>query len=348
MSEENKAKLKRIEEIQAKMEKDFGAGTLMGATDKSRFHEVISTGSLGLDKALGVGGLPKGRIIEFYGPESSGKTTLALHVIAEAHKEPDSYCAMVDAEHAIDIAYAEALGVDLDRFKISQPDYGEQALEITSRLVESGDFDVVLVDSVAALVPKSELDGEFGEGAMGKHARLMSQAMRKLTAITSKSNTTLIFINQLREKIGSMGGNPEVTTGGNALKFYASIRLDIRRSIAKDNVIKDAEDAWIGTPTTFKVVKNKVAPPFKTHKVNIIFGEGIDKFGEVIDIAIESGIITKAGSWFSYEGNKIGQGRATVVALLKDNEEMFEEVRLKVIQSYQPVEFVPTAEEVKE
>lgn len=328
----------RIEKITEQMEKKFGKGVLIGANDKAESHECISTGSLGLDRALGIGGLPKGRTIEIYGPESSGKTTLATHVIAEAHKDPEAWCAIVDVEHAFDTMYAKNLGVDLDRLKISQPDYGEQALDITSSLIASGEFAVVVIDSVAALVPKSELDGDMGDSTMGKQARLMGQAMRKLTAMISKTNTVCIFINQLRDKIGQMMGNPETTTGGNALKFYASVRLDVRRSISKDNAIKGKNEEWIGTPTKVKVVKNKVAPPFKVAEFNVIFGEGIDKFGEVVDIAIDIDIIKKAGSWFSYNGSQIGQGRSSVMELLKDNQSLFEEVQEKVKETYTPKE----------
>lgn len=331
------SKEERIQKLKDKMEVDFGKGSIVGANDKSGYHECISTGSLGLDRALGIGGLPKGRIIEIYGPESSGKTTLATHVIAEAHKVPDAYCAIIDVEHAFDTGYAKNLGVDLDRLEISQPDYGEQALDIASRLIGSGEFAVVVIDSVAALVPKSELDGDMGDSTMGKQARLMGQAMRKLTPLL-KNGTMVIFINQLRDKIGVMMGNPETTTGGNALKFYASVRLDVRRSISKDNAIKDKNDEWVGTPTKVKVVKNKVAAPFKLAEFNVLFGQGIDKFGEIIDIAIDSDIIKKAGAWFSYEGNQIGQGRASVTELLKDNPSLFEEIQQKVKDAYVPKE----------
>lgn len=331
------SKEERIQKIKDKMEIDFGKGSIVGANDKSTYHEFISTGSIGLDRALGIGGLPKGRIIEIYGPESSGKTTLATHVIAEAMKTPDAYCAIIDVEHAFDTGYARNLGVDLDRLEISQPDYGEQALDIASRLIGSGEFAVVVVDSVAALVPKSELDGDMGDATMGKQARLMGQAMRKLTPLL-KNGTIVIFINQLRDKIGQMMGNPETTTGGNALKFYASVRLDIRRSIAKDNLIKDKNDGLIGTPVKVKVVKNKVAAPFKVAEFEVLFGEGINKFGEVVDIAIDTDIIKKAGSWFSYDGNNIGQGRPSVMELLKDNPSLFQEIEQKVKASFVPKE----------
>lgn len=326
----------RIDEIKKKLEKKFGRGTIMGAIEKPRDHDYISTGSVGLDKALGIGGLPKGRIIEVYGPESSGKTTLCLEVIAQAHKNPESYCAIVDAEHAIDTAYAAALGIDLNRLEISQPDYGEQALEIASELIESGDFDVVVVDSVAALVPKSELDGEMGDQSMGKHARLMSQAMRKLTAITSKSNTILIFINQIREKIGVMFGNPETTTGGNALKFYASVRMDVRRSVTTANSVMDG-DTKIGNQVTIKVLKNKVAPPFKEAKLDILYGQGFDDVGEIIDYAVSTDVLTKSGSWFSYEENKIAQGRDQLHQFLIDNPDLFEEIKSKTVSKLNDV-----------
>ena len=287
-------------------------------------QEVISTGSIGLDTALGIGGLPKGRIIEIYGPESSGKTTLSTHVIAEAQKK-GGMCAIIDAEHAFDSAYAKKLGVDVDNLLVSQPDYGEQALEIADRLILSGAIDVVVIDSVAALVPKSELEGEMGDSKMGLHARLMSQALRKLTATINKTGTVCIFINQLREKIGVMFGNPETTTGGNALKFYASVRLDIRRMAQ----IKDGDEA-IGNRVKVKVVKNKVAPPFRSAEFEIIFGEGISKIGEIIDMGVELEIINKSGSWFSYEGNKLGQGRDSVKTILHDNPEMANEIEAKI------------------
>jgi recombination protein RecA len=287
-------------------------------------QEYISTGSLGLDVALGIGGLPKGRVIEIYGPESSGKTTIATHVIAEAQKK-GGMCAIIDAEHAFDSNYARKLGVDIDNLLISQPDYGEQALEIADRLILSGALDVVVIDSVAALVPKSELEGEMGDSKMGLQARLMSQALRKLTATIAKTNCCCIFINQLREKIGVMFGNPETTTGGNALKFYASVRLDIRRMAQ----IKDGDEA-IGNRVKVKVVKNKVAPPFRNAEFDIIFGEGISKTGEIIDMGVELGIVQKSGSWFSYESNKLGQGRDAVKQLLLDNPEMSAEIEGKI------------------
>jgi recombination protein RecA len=286
--------------------------------------ESISTGSLGLDVALGIGGLPKGRIIEIYGPESSGKTTVATHVIAEAQKM-GGICAIIDAEHAFDSMYAKKLGVDIDNLLISQPDYGEQALEIADRLIASNAVDVVVIDSVAALVPKSELEGEMGDSKMGLHARLMSQALRKLTANISRTNCCVIFINQLREKIGVMFGNPEVTTGGNALKFYASVRLDIRRSTQ----IKDGDEA-IGNRIKVKVVKNKVAPPFRLAEFDIIYGEGISKIGEIIDMGVDMNFIQKAGSWFSYDGQKLGQGRDAVKQLFADNPELAQEIETKI------------------
>jgi recombination protein RecA len=286
--------------------------------------EVISTGSIGLDVALGIGGLPRGRIVEIYGPESSGKTTIAIHVIAEAQKK-GGMCAIIDAEHAFDSSYAQKLGADVDNLLISQPDYGEQALEIADRLILSGALDVVVIDSVAALVPKGELEGEMGDSKMGLHARLMSQALRKLTATISKTNTVCIFINQLREKIGVMFGNPETTTGGNALKFYASVRLDIRR-IAQ---IKDGEEA-VGNRAKVKVVKNKVAPPFRSAEFDIIFGEGISKAGEIIDMGVELGIISKSGSWYSYNTDKLGQGRDAVKQLMLDNPELATDIETKI------------------
>jgi len=286
--------------------------------------EAISTGSIGLDVALGIGGLPKGRVVEIYGPESSGKTTLAIHVIAEAQKK-GGMCAFIDAEHAFDSSYAQKLGVDIDNLLISQPDYGEQALEIADRLILSGALDVVVIDSVAALVPKGELEGEMGDSKMGLQARLMSQALRKLTATIHKTNTICIFINQLREKIGVMFGNPETTTGGNALKFYASVRLDIRRMAQ----IKDGDEA-VGNHVKVKVVKNKVAPPFRQVEFDIIYGEGISKTGEIIDMGVELGIVQKSGSWFSYNGDKLGQGRDSVKQLMADNPEMATEIEGKI------------------
>ncbi|SEK87457.1 recombination protein RecA [Chitinophaga rupis] len=325
MSTANAEKLKALRLTMDKIEKDFGKGSVMMMGEKgSEPMEVISTGSLGLDIALGIGGFPKGRIIEIYGPESSGKTTVAIHTIAEAQKK-GGICAIIDAEHAFDSSYAQRLGVDVDSLLISQPDHGEQALEIADRLILSGAVDVVVIDSVAALVPKGELEGEMGESKMGLQARLMSQALRKLTATISKTNCCCIFINQLREKIGVMFGNPETTTGGNALKFYASVRLDIRRMTQ----IKDGDTA-IGNRVKVKVVKNKVAPPFRQAEFDIVFGEGISKTGELIDMGVEYGVIQKSGSWFSYEGNKLGQGRDAVKQLLLDNPEVAAEVEVKI------------------
>ncbi len=321
----NTEKLKALKLTIDKIDKDFGKGSVMMMNEKSTEPmEFISTGSIGLDVALGIGGLPRGRVIEIYGPESSGKTTIATHVIAEAQKK-GGMCAFIDAEHAFDSNYAKKLGVDVDNLLISQPDYGEQALEIADRLILSGALDVVVIDSVAALVPKGELEGEMGDSKMGLHARLMSQALRKLTATISKTNTICIFINQLREKIGVMFGNPETTTGGNALKFYASVRLDIRRMAQ----IKDGEEA-VGNHVKVKVVKNKVAPPFRSAEFDIIFGEGISKMGEVIDMGVELGVVQKSGSWFSYGSDKLGQGRDAVRQLLHDNPELAAEIEAKI------------------
>ena len=318
---EKSEKFKALKLTMDKIDKDFGKGSVMMMNERVEVEQaVISTGSIGLDVALGIGGLPKGRVIEIYGPESSGKTTIAIHVIAEAQKK-GGMCAFIDAEHAFDSVYAKKLGVDIDNLLISQPDYGEQALEIADRLILSGALDVVVIDSVAALVPKSELEGEMGDSKMGLHARLMSQAMRKLTATISKTNSCCIFINQLREKIGVMFGNPETTTGGNALKFYASVRLDIRRMAT----IKDG-DKSIGNHVKVKVVKNKMAPPFRQAEFDIIYGEGISKVGEIIDMGVELGIIQKSGSWFSYNNDKLGQGRESVKQLMIDNPEMANEI----------------------
>ena len=322
---ERSEKFKALKLTMDKIDKDFGKGSVMMMSDKGvTEQEVISTGSIGLDMALGIGGLPKGRVVEIYGPESSGKTTLAIHVIAEAQKK-GGMCAFIDAEHAFDSNYAQKLGVDIDNLLISQPDYGEQALEIADRLILSGALDVVVIDSVAALVPKSELEGEMGDSKMGLQARLMSQALRKLTATISKTNSCCIFINQLREKIGIMFGNPETTTGGNALKFYASVRLDIRRMAQ----IKDGDES-IGNHVKVKVVKNKVAPPFRQAEFDIIYGEGISKVGEIIDMGVELGIVQKSGSWFSYNSDKLGQGRDAVKQLMLDNPEMANEIEAKI------------------
>jgi recombination protein RecA len=321
----NTEKLKALKLTMDKIDKDFGKGSVMMMNERTETEQgVISTGSIGLDVALGIGGLPKGRVIEIYGPESSGKTTLATHIIAEAQKK-GGICAFIDAEHAFDSNYAKKLGVDIDNLLISQPDYGEQALEIADRLILSGALDVVVIDSVAALVPKSELEGEMGDSKMGLHARLMSQALRKLTATISKTNSCCIFINQLREKIGVMFGNPETTTGGNALKFYASVRLDIRRMTQ----IKDGDEV-VGNHIKVKVVKNKVAPPFRQAEFDIIYGEGISKVGEIIDMGVEMGIVQKSGSWFSYNNDKLGQGRESVKQLLLDNPEMANEIEAKI------------------
>lgn len=318
-------KLKALKLTIDKIDKDFGKGSVMMMNEKNQGAlEVVSTGSIGLDVALGIGGLPKGRIIEIYGPESSGKTTIATHVIAEAQKK-GGMCAIIDAEHAFDSGYARKLGVDVDNLLISQPDYGEQGLEIADRLILSGALDVVVIDSVAALVPKGELEGEMGDSKMGLQARLMSQALRKLTATISKTNTICIFINQLREKIGVMFGNPETTTGGNALKFYASVRLDIRRMTQ----IKDGDEA-VGNRVKVKIVKNKVAPPFRSAEFDIVFGEGISKAGEIIDMGVELNIIQKSGSWFSYNSDKLGQGRESVKQLMIDNPALAAEIETKI------------------
>lgn len=326
MSTEKDAKLKALKLTLDKLDKTYGKGTVMKMGDRPVVDvEVIPTGSLGLDVALGVGGYPRGRVIEIYGPESSGKTTLTLHAIAEAQKK-GGIAAFIDAEHAFDRTYAEKLGIDVENLIISQPDNGEQALEIADNLIRSGAIDIVVIDSVAALTPKSEIEGEMGDSKMGLHARLMSQALRKLTGSISKTNCTVIFINQLREKIGVMFGNPETTTGGNALKFYASVRLDIRRSTQ----IKDSDSNVLGNKTRVKVVKNKVAPPFKQAEFDIMYGTGISKVGEIIDLGVDFEIIRKAGSWFSYDETKLGQGRDAVKNLLMDNPELMEELEAKI------------------
>jgi recombination protein RecA len=319
-------KLKKLNETVTAINKDIGANSVVTLSDKPQKIDVIPTGSLNLDIALGVGGLPKGRIIEIYGPESSGKTTIAIHVIAEAQKR-GGYCVFIDAEHAFDEAYAKALGVDTENLRISQPDYGEQALEIADKLISSGSVDVVVIDSVAALVPKKELEGEMGDSVMGLHARLMSQALRKLNGTVSKTGTILIFINQLREKIGVMFGNPETTTGGNALKFYASVRLDVRRK----SINKDGDEA-ISNRVKVKVAKNKVAPPFKEAEFNIIYGEGIDKTEEIIDAGVELGVLTKTGSWIVYNGDKLANGKAATTIFLNDNPELLIELENLILQ----------------
>jgi len=322
---DNSEKLKALKLTLDTLDKKYGKGTIMKLGDREiEPMEFIPTGSLGLDIALGIGGLPKGRIIEIYGPESSGKTTLSIHAIAECQKR-GGIAAMIDAEHAFDKLYAQKLGVDVDNLLISQPDNGEQALEIADSLIRSGAVDILVVDSVAALVPKAELEGEMGDSKMGLQARLMSQAMRKLTATISKTGSTCIFINQLREKIGVMFGNPETTTGGNALKFYASVRLDIRRTAQ----IKEGEEI-IGNHVKVKVVKNKVAPPFRVCEFDIVYGQGISKVGEIVDLGVETGIVQKSGSWFSYEGAKLGQGRDSIKQLFTDNPDLANEIEAKV------------------
>ncbi|MEX2335640.1 MAG: recombinase RecA [Fulvivirga sp.] len=323
---EKEEKLKALQLTLDKLEKTFGKGAVMKLSDDKVIDiPAISTGSLSLDIALGVGGIPRGRVIEIYGPESSGKTTLSMHCIAEAQKK-GGLAAFIDAEHAFDKSYAEKLGIDTENLLISQPDSGEQALEITEHLIRSGAIDIIVIDSVAALVPKGELEGEMGDSKMGLQARLMSQALRKLTGTINKTGCSCVFINQLREKIGVMFGNPETTTGGNALKFYASVRLDIRRI----GQIKEGANEITGNRTRVKVVKNKVAPPFKVVEFDIMYGKGISKVGEIIDLGVELDVIKKAGSWFSYEGNKLGQGRDAVKTLLEDNPELMEEMEGKI------------------
>ena len=328
MAEVNKDKLKALQLTMDKIEKSYGKGALMKMGEQVQEDiPCISTGSLGLDIALGIGGLPRGRVIEIYGPESSGKTTLAIHAIAEAQKS-GGIAAIIDAEHAFDRFYAEKLGVDINELLISQPDDGEQALEIADQLIRSSAIDIIVIDSVAALTPRAEIEGDMGDSKMGLQARLMSQALRKLTASINKTNTTCIFINQLRDKIGVMFGNPETTTGGNALKFYASVRLDIRRV----SQIKDGDNI-IGNHTRVKVVKNKMAPPFQKAEFDIMYGQGISKVGEILDIAVDKGIIQKSGAWFSYNESKIGQGRENVKTMLTDNIELQEEIEQKILAS---------------
>jgi recombination protein RecA len=329
MSSDKDSKLKALQLTLDRLDKTYGKGTVMKMGDAVQEDiEFISSGSIGLDYALGIGGYPRGRVIEIYGPESSGKTTLTLHAIAECQKA-GGIAAFIDAEHAFDRFYAQNLGVNIDELIISQPDHGEQALEIADNLIRSGAVDIIVIDSVAALTPKSEIEGEMGDSKMGLHARLMSQALRKLTSTISKTNCTVFFINQLREKIGVMFGNPETTTGGNALKFYASVRLDIRRSTQ----LKDSTGNAMGNKTRVKVVKNKVAPPFKVCEFDIMYGEGISKVGEILDIGTQAGIVDKSGSWFSYGDTKLGQGRDAVKNLLKDNPELCDELEGKISET---------------
>ena len=329
MSSDKDSKLKALQLTLDRLDKTYGKGTVMKMGDAVQEDiEFISSGSIGLDYALGIGGYPRGRVVEIYGPESSGKTTLTLHAIAECQKA-GGIAAFIDAEHAFDRFYAQNLGVNIDELIISQPDHGEQALEITDNLIRSGAVDIIVIDSVAALTPKSEIEGEMGDSKMGLHARLMSQALRKLTSTISKTNCTVFFINQLREKIGVMFGNPETTTGGNALKFYASVRLDIRRSTQ----LKDSSGNAMGNKTRVKVVKNKVAPPFKVCEFDIMYGEGISKVGEILDIGTQAGIVDKSGSWFSYGDTKLGQGRDAVKSLLKDNPELCDELEGKISET---------------
>ncbi|HLS12068.1 MAG TPA: recombinase RecA [Flavobacteriaceae bacterium] len=334
MSKEKEAKLKALQLTMDKLDKTYGKGAVMRMGDSAiQEVEVIPSGSLGLDVALGVGGYPRGRVIEIYGPEASGKTTLTLHAIAEAQKQ-GGIAAFIDAEHAFDRHYAANLGIDVENLIISQPDNGEQALEITDNLIRSGAIDIIIIDSVAALTPKSEIEGEMGDSQMGLHARLMSQALRKLTSSISKTNCTVIFINQLRDKIGVMFGNPETTTGGNALKFYSSVRIDIRRSTQ----IKDAENNVLGNKTRVRVVKNKVAPPFKMAEFDIIYGEGVSKVGEIIDLGVDFDIIDKKGSWYSYGETRLGQGREAVRTLLLDNPELMDELEVKIKNAIQGID----------
>lgn len=338
MSDNNAEKLKALKLTIDKLEKSYGKGVVMKMDEQSVVNvDVISTGSIGLDLALGVGGFPKGRIIEIYGPESSGKTTLAMSCIAQAQKK-GGLCAFVDAEHAFDPVYAQKLGINIGDLLISQPDDGEQALEIADNLIRSGAIDVLVIDSVAALVPRAEIEGDMGDSKMGLHARLMSQALRKLTGTINKTGCICIFINQLREKIGVMFGNPETTTGGNALKFYASIRLDIRRI----GQIKDGDEIT-GNRTKVKVAKNKVAPPFRVIEFDIMYGEGISKVGEIVDLGVEAGVLQKSGSWFSYGNTKLGQGRDSVKELMADNQELADEIEAKIREKYTGIVETPSA-----
>jgi len=324
----NKDKLKALEVTLGKIEKDFGRGTIMKLGDHAVDNiQIISTGSIGLDSALGIGGFPRGRVIEIYGPEASGKTTLAIHAIAEAQKN-GGIAAIIDAEHTFDRNYAEKLGVDVENLLISQPDNGEQALEIADHLIRSGALDIIVIDSVAALTPKAEIEGEMGDSKMGLQARLMSQALRKLTANINRTNTSCVFINQLRDKIGVMFGSPETTTGGNALKFYATVRVDIRRT----SQLKEGEEI-IGNRTRAKIVKNKLAPPFRKADFDIIYGEGISQLGEIVDLGVDFEIIKKSGSWFSYGETKLGQGRDAVKQILKDNPELYDELKIKIMEA---------------
>ncbi len=342
MSKERDEKLKALALTMDKLDKTYGKGTIMKLGDKQVVQvETISTGSLGLDIALGINGLPKGRIVEIYGPESSGKTTLAIHAIAECQRQ-GGIAAIIDAEHAFDRFYAEHLGVNTEELLISQPDNGEQALEIAENLIRSGAIDIIVIDSVAALVPRSEIEGEMGDSKVGLQARLMSQALRKLTGTIGRTGCCCIFINQLREKIGVMFGNPETTTGGNALKFYASIRLDIRKS---GTAIKDKDGNTVGNPVKVKVVKNKLAPPFRVATFDIVFGEGISKMGEIVDLGVETNVLDKSGSWFSYEGTKIGQGREGAKQFLSDNPELATTIEKKIRERYQPGEVPPGDED---
>lgn len=342
-------KEKRLLNFMEKMEKDFGEGSLIRGNSEPLPCESISTGSIGLDKALGIGGLPKGRVTEIYGPESSGKTTIAMQVMKEAQdRDPEAMCAIVDMEHAYSESYAISMGLDNKRVFISQPSHGEQALEIVRRLVDSGDFDVVVLDSVAALVPLAELQGNVGDNKLGLQARMMGQALRMLTDTIHKNECVVIFINQLREKIGVMFGSPETTPGGNALKFYASIRLDVRRSVTKENTVKDENDFKIGNQTTVKVIKNKLAPPFRQCSFTILYGKGIDREEEILKAAVESDVIKKSGTFFSYNDTKLGQGFDTAKKVILDNPELFNEIKEKVEKNFTIKSFVPTEEELKD